>query len=95
MGMYKKETRALQQVKEAAFIIGLVKQIKEEQPCISVRKLQVIMKDDLNKQGIKIGRDGLFDLLREFSMLVKTRRYRHYRTDSTHHFKKYPNRSQG
>jgi putative transposase len=92
MGLYKKERRDNQRLREVEIIIGLVKKIKEEQPCLSVRKLQVLLKDDLAKNGIKIGRDGLFDLLREFDLLVKKRRYRHYTTDSNHSFKKYPNR---
>ncbi len=95
MGLYKKEKRQSQQEKEVAVVIALVKNIKVEQPRLSVRKLQVVLKDDLNKEGIKIGRDGLLDLLREFDMLVKRKSYRHYSTDSKHQFRKYPNRVKG
>lgn len=95
MGLYKKERRQSSQQKEVAVVIALVKNIKIEQPRLSVRKLQVVLKDDLNKEGIKIGRDGLFDLLREFDMLVKPKRYRHYSTDSKHQFRKYPNQVKG
>ena len=91
MGLYKKEKRWSRLGKEVAVVIELVKKIKEDQPRLSVRKLQVILKDDLKKRSIKIGRDGLFDLLREFDMLVKPKRYRHYSTDSKHQFRKYPN----
>jgi transposase InsO family protein len=91
MGLYKQEKRQLQQIKEAKVVIGLVKKIRENQPRLCVRKLHVLMKEYLNKNGIKRGRDGLFDLLREFGMLVKTRRYKHYTTDSNHSFRKYPN----
>jgi putative transposase len=95
MGLYKKERRQSSQQKEVAVVIGLVNNIKVDQPRLSVRKLQVVLKDDLHKEGIKIGRDGLFDLLREFDMLVKRRRYRHYSTDSKHRFRKYPNQAKG
>lgn len=91
MGLYKKEIREIQQLKEAEVVISLVNKIKEEQPCLSVRKIQALVQDDLDKHDIKIGRDGLLDLLREFNMLVKRKRYRHYSTDSRHSFKKYPN----
>jgi len=91
MGLHKQEKRQLQQIKEAQVVIGLVKKIREDQPRLSVRKLQVLLQDDLNKRGIKLGRDGLFDLLGEFDMLVKSRRYKHYTTDSRHSFQKYPN----
>jgi len=95
MGLYKKEKRWSRLQKEVAVVIELVKNIKEDQPRLSVRKLQVVLKDDLNKKGIKMGRDGLFDLLREFDMLVKPKRYRHYCTDSKHQFRKYPNQVRG
>ena len=81
----------MRQLKEAEVLIGLVNKIKEEQPQLSVRKMQGLIKDDLHKHGIKIGRDGLLDLLREFNMLVKRKRFKHYATDSKHPFKKYPN----
>ena len=87
----KKRSGRYRQLKEAEVVIGLVEKIKEDQPQISVRKMQVLLQDDLDKHGIKIGRDGLFDLLREFDMLVKRKRYKHYSTDSKHSFKKYPN----
>ena len=91
MGLYKKQGREQQQIQEAKTVIELVKEIKKDQPRISVRKMQGMLQNDLNKKGIKIGRDALFDLLREFDMLVKTKRYKHYSTDSNHSFKKYPN----
>jgi putative transposase len=90
MGLHKQEKRELQQLRAAKVVIGLVKKIREDQPRLSVRKMLVLMDDDLKKNGIKLGRDGLFDLLREFDMLVKHRRYRHYTTDSRHSFRKYP-----
>ena len=91
MGLYKKEVREIQQLKQAEVVISLVGKIKEEQPRISVRKIQGMIQEDLDKQGIKIGRDGLLDLLREFNMLVKRKRYKHYSTNSRHSLKKYPN----
>lgn len=92
MGLYKNELSAMRQLREAEIVISLVRKIKEEQPKISVRKMQGLLQDDLDKHGINMGRDGLLDLLREFNMLVKKKRYKHYSTDSTHPFKKYPNR---
>jgi hypothetical protein len=91
MGLYKKEQREIQMEKEAHIVIGLVEKIREDQPRVSVRKLKVMMQKDLDKNNIKIGRDGMFDLLREFDMLVKRRRFRHYTTNSKHSLRKYPN----
>jgi transposase InsO family protein len=91
MGLYKHEKRQVRQIKEAKVVIELVKKTREDQPRLSVRKLQTVLEHDLNRNGIKMGRDALFNLLREFDMLVKTRRYAHYATDSNHSFRKYPN----
>jgi putative transposase len=92
MGLYKKEKREQQEIIEAEIIINEVKRIKKDQPRIGTRKLQVLLQPKLEKHGIKIGRDGLFDLLREFGLLIKMNRYKHYTTDSRHAFYKYPNR---
>ena len=92
MGLYKKEKREQQEIIEVEIIIKEVKRIKKDQPRIGTRKLQVLLQPELEKHGIKIGRDGLFDLLREFGLLVKIKRYKHYTTDSKHAFYKYPNR---
>lgn len=91
MGLYKKEKREQQQITEASVIIKAVKKIREEQPKIGVRKLQVLLQPVLEQHNIKVGRDRLFDLLREFGLLVKLKRYKHYTTDSKHQFYKYPN----
>lgn len=95
MGLYKKEKREQQQIIEAEIIINEVKRIKKDQPRIGTRKLQVSLQAELEKHGIKIGRDGLFDLLREFGLLVKMKRYKYYTTDSKHAFYKYPNKLKG
>jgi len=91
MGLYKSEIKEAQQLQQADKIIGLVREIKKDMPKVSVRKMQSMIQSDLNKHNIKIGRDGLFDLLREFDLLVKPKRFKHYSTDSRHPFKKYPN----
>jgi putative transposase len=91
MGLYKKEKREQQELIEASIIVDAVRKIREEQPHIGVRKLQVLLQPVLQKHGIKIGRDGLFDLLREFGLLVKLKRHKHYTTQSKHQFYKYPN----
>ncbi len=43
------------------------------------------------ERGIKLGRDGLFDLLRAARLLVPTKRAYHKTTDSHHRFRKHPN----
>jgi transposase InsO family protein len=54
-----------------------------------------LVKLSFDKHNIKLGRDGFFDLLREFGMLVKPLRSKPYSTNSYHHFYKYSNLIKG
>lgn len=72
-------------------VVQLVKRERKSQPRIGTRKLLVTLKPDLESAGIKIGRDALFDVLRENSMLVKSKRSYCKTTNSHHHFHKYKN----
>jgi putative transposase len=61
-------------------------------PRIGVRKLHYLLTDSLQKHGIAIGRNKLFDLLGDYGLLVRRRkRKRVSTTDSNHPFRKYPN----
>jgi len=55
------------------------------------RKLYVLVKEELAGSTLKIGRDKLFELLRENGMLVKPRKRRYYTTQSHHWLRKYEN----
>jgi putative transposase len=92
---HKKQQRGQQNLIEADLVINKVKQIREEQPRLGSKKVYSMIRPELDKHKIKLGRDGFFDLLRDFGMLVKPLRYRHYSTDSYHHFYKYPNLIKG
>ena len=48
----------------------MVNMIREDLPKVGVRKLHYILNEQLVKYDIKIGRDKLFDLLREWGMLI-------------------------
>ena len=61
-------------------------------PRIGTRKLHYLLTDPLQKHGIAIGRNKLFDLLGDYGLLVRCRkRKRVSTTDSNHPFRKYPN----
>lgn len=60
-------------------------------PRIGTRKLYYLLKDEFNNQGIKIGRDALFDYLRSESMLIKPKKNYTKTTNSKHWLRKYPN----
>ena len=55
------------------------------------RKLYEALSDDFIEQSLKVGRDALFDILREKNMLVKRKRSFVKTTNSYHHFHKYKN----
>lgn len=93
--LHKKQQSAQQDLIEADLVLSEVKQIRKEQPRLGSRKVYSLIKPSLDKHNIKLGRDGFFDLLREFGMLVKPLRSRHYSTNSYHHFYKYPNLIKG
>lgn len=75
----------LQPVKE------LVMQYRRFMPRLGTRKLYHLIKPELDKRGIKLGRDGLFDYLRDTDLLIKPRRSYTKTTFSKHWMRKHPN----
>ena len=60
-------------------------------PRLGTRKLYELMKSQLIESGIKLGRDGLFDYLREEKLLIRPKRRYTKTTQSQHWMKKHPN----
>jgi transposase InsO family protein len=60
-------------------------------PRLGGRKLYFMLKPTLNAQGIKLGRDGFFDYLREHRLLVQPVKRYTKTTHSKHWMKKHPN----
>lgn len=88
---YKGEQeRQRRQVDEQA-VIELVRQERALQPRLGGRKLRVLLAPALEEMGLDLGRDRLFDLLREADLLVPPRPRRARTTDSRHRFGVYPN----
>ncbi len=69
-------------------VIQFVHDVRMKQPRIGTRKLHFLA----NIQGIRIGRDRLFALLRRYRLLVRARRAYHRTTDSRHRFFCHPNK---
>lgn len=90
-GWYEQMHRSSKQELSALFIIKLVQEIRRELPRIGVIKLYPMLKDKLQEHQIKIGRDGLYELLGQHGYLLTYRRRKPYTTDSHHRYKKYPN----
>lgn len=69
----------------------MVHEIRRRHPCIGGKKLYKWLKKDIEKAGIKLGRDKFFELLGKNNLLVKRKRKYVYTTDSWHHFHVYKN----
>ena len=64
--------------------------LRSQMPRLGTRKLYHLLKEDFFREEIRLGRDALFDLLREEGLLVfKKKRYTKT-TDSKHWMHKYP-----
>jgi transposase InsO family protein len=61
-------------------------------PRLGTRKLHYLLKERFIQDGISIGRDRLFDLLREEGLLIIKKKKYTKTTDSKHWMRKYPNR---
>jgi transposase InsO family protein len=72
-------------------VLPLVQKKRKRMSQIGGIKLHHELKEEFEKQDIKLGRDKFYDLLRTHGLLVKkTKRY-HITTDSKHFFYKSPN----
>lgn len=72
-----------------------VKQLVDQQrkvlPTVGNRKIHYLIKDQLHQKGLKIGRDGLFALMRRYGLQIKPRRTYTQTTMSKHWLRKWPN----
>jgi putative transposase len=76
-------------------VIALVHAKRLHQPRIGTRKLHHMLGNAFEDAGYKLGRDQLFDLLRQSRMLVPARRAYHKTTNSHHRFRRHPNLLKG
>ena len=60
-------------------------------PSIGTRKLYWLIRPQLIAQGLKIGRDKLFNILKDHNLLIRPKRRYTKTTDSKHWMKKHPN----
>lgn len=89
---YHKQGKALlAKAAKASAVVAWVRTQRIKQPKIGTRKLYHLLKPSLNQMKVKLGRDGLFSVLRGASMLVVPKRSYHKTTHSHHHFRKHPN----
>ena len=88
---YKYEKRYQKKEQVKTNVINLVKQRRDKLPREGCRKLHSALEQSFINNGLKIGRDKLFDILRSENMLVTRKKASFKTTNSYHHFHKYSN----
>jgi len=88
---YKYKKRLVQWTSVVSQVVDLVKKERESQPRVGTRKLLKALRQTFNNKNIKVGRDCLFDILRDYNMLINRKRASCRTTNSFHHFHKYNN----
>lgn len=93
---YKRQTAVGEKALGAELVLQEVIRIRERQKRIGVRKLHHMIRGFTTGHGIEMGRDALYDLLREHGMLIRRRRRKCPRTTfSAFWMKRYPNLAKG
>ena len=81
---YKRHSRLAKKELCDGVVLDLVKEIRESEPRCGTRKLHHRILPKLSLKGLSLGRDKLFSLLREHSMLVRKKRSYSRTTYSNH-----------
>jgi putative transposase len=80
----KKEMQAIK-IKE------LIAELRKDQTQLGIKKLHLDIQEDLKKNDIKLGRDGLFEFATANDLLIPKTKLYHITTDSKHGYYKSPN----
>jgi putative transposase len=94
-GYYQKQQRIDKRLMELSQVKADIIKERIHLPRLGTRKLYYRLHSQFKEQGIKIGRDALFDFLRSEHLLVKPKRSYHKTTNSKHWLHKYPNLLKG
>jgi putative transposase len=88
---YEQCKSSAQQQLSHSIILKLVAEIRVDLPRAGVPQLYQKLQAPFMEHGIKMGRDGLYELLGRHGYLLRYRRRRPSTTNSRHPYKKYPN----
>lgn len=89
--IYQAEQRHRQREASLEPVRAMVLEIRQRLPRLGTRKLYYLLKPELLREGIKLGRDGLFEYLRQQRMLIAPKRSYTKTTHSKHWMRKHPN----
>jgi putative transposase len=88
---YKYQKRCQKRKMVHSKVVELVKEERKDQPRVGTRKLLEALHPSFEAVHITVGRDSLFDILREHNMLIRRKKASCKTTNSYHHFHKYGN----
>lgn len=75
---YQKQQREILDAQEGELVLEMVRQVRRKHPRMGGRKLLYKVQPMMTANGLAMGRDRLFDLLREQNMLVSRKKiFRH------------------
>jgi putative transposase len=86
---YDKKNYFSERKQQELNVLELVAQVRRELPGLGGHKLYRCIYQPLRTNGIKIGRDKLFTILRTYNLLVDRKRRNPKTTQSNHWFQKY------
>jgi transposase InsO family protein len=89
--VYKQQKTSSTTLQRDEAIKNLVDRERKQLPRIGTRKLYYLIKEDLRNQGLKVGRDKLFSLMRLYGLQINPRRRYTQTTMSKHWLRKWPN----
>lgn len=92
---YKHSKRVIKRKQTETKVIELVGFERKFQPRVGVRKLHKKLNTSFDKLNLKVGRDKLFDILRDNNMLIGRKKATCRTTNSYHRFHKYKNLIKG
>lgn len=82
---YARRRQRQKRLVDRDLIAHLVRDERKWQPQIGTRKLHHMLKKSLAEAGVKVGRDRMFEVLREQDLLVKRRPAANPRTTNSYH----------
>jgi len=89
---YKRGTRKRTRHVKNAVVLKLVDSVREDQPRVGTRKLYRELESSFKEAGIPVGRDKLFDVLRDAHKLVEPKKSYTRTTYANHSYAVAPNR---
>ena len=68
---YKQRRRRNRRRIDESLIVALVRRERQQQPRLGCRKLHRMLRDELSDAGVEVGRDRMFEVLRDHGMLLE------------------------